>query len=157
MPGPNNTRNERLLERAREASLKAYAPYSGIRVGATALAASGGTYTGCNVENASSGLTVCAERAAIQNAVSAGEREIVAVAVFSPDIKSITPCGACRQVMAEFATRAPPGLLIIVEGKKGTETIPLRRLLPRAFSTRSIQLPAAGCRLPGRPPQRSSH
>jgi len=130
----------RLFDRARKASSKAYAPYSKIRVGAAALAASKKTYTGCNVENASSGLTVCAERTAIQKAVSAGEREIVAVAVFSPDMKCITPCGACRQVMAEFC--GPDGLLVILEGKEGTETVPLERLLPRAFSARSTRLPA---------------
>lgn len=126
-----------LLDKAKKASTNAYAPYSGIRVGAAAIAASGNVHTGCNIENASIGLTVCAERVAIQNAVSAGERKIVAVAVFSPDIKSIMPCGACRQVMAEFGTLASPGLLIIVEGKKGPETIPLVELLPRAFGAKS--------------------
>jgi len=126
-----------LLNQAKKASTKAYAPYSRIRVGAAAIAASGKVYTGCNVENASFGLTVCAERAAIHHAVSAGERKIRAVAVFSPDIRSILPCGACRQVMAEFATRASPGRLIIVERMKGPETIPLAELLPRAFGAKS--------------------
>jgi cytidine deaminase len=127
----------RLLARAREASLMAYAPYSRIRVGAAVLCAGGNVHTGCNVENASYGLTVCAERVAIQNAVSAGERKILAVAVFSPDMRSIMPCGACRQVMAEFGTPASSGLMIIVEGKKGTETIPLAELLPRVFGAKS--------------------
>ncbi|MFH0809054.1 MAG: cytidine deaminase [Pseudomonadota bacterium] len=120
-----------LLHQAKKASMKAYAPYSGIRVGAAAIAASSKVYTGSNVENASFGLTACAERVAIQNAVSAGERKILAVAVFSPDIRSIMPCGACRQVMAEFS--GPDGPLIIVEGKNGIEAIPLEKLLPRAF------------------------
>jgi cytidine deaminase len=133
MPITTSAELIRLLDRARKASLKAYAPYSGIRVGAAALAAGGKVYTGCNVENASSGLTVCAERVAIQNAISAGEKRMAAVAVFSPDMKSITPCGACRQVMAEFETPASPGLLIIIEGKKGIEVMPLGELLPRAF------------------------
>jgi len=120
-----------LLNYAADAAGRAYAPYSKVRVGAAALAASGKVYTGCNVENASSGLTVCAERVAIQNAISAGEKRIVAVAVFSPDIRSISPCGACRQVMAEF--QGPDGLSIIIECKKGAEAISLGELLPRAF------------------------
>jgi cytidine deaminase len=132
---PAGADHKRLLDRARKASLKAYAPYSGIRVGAAVLGAGGKVYAGCNVENASYGLTVCAERAAIQNAVLAGERKITAVAVFSPDIGSIMPCGACRQVMAEFS--GPDGLLVILEGKKGTETMPLGKILPRAFCAKS--------------------
>jgi cytidine deaminase len=154
MPRNASADLQRLLDRARKASLKAYAPYSGIRVGAAALVSSGKVYPGCNVENASLGLTSCAERVAIQNAVAAGERQILAVAVFSPDMKSIAPCGACRQVMAEFS--GPDGLLVILEGKKGAESIPLEKLLPRAFCARNARLPAPGCRLPGRPPGRSS-
>jgi cytidine deaminase len=128
-----------LLDDAADAAGRAYAPYSKVRVGAAALAVSGKVYTGCNVENASSGLTVCAERTAVQNAVSAGEREIVAVAVFSPDISCITPCGACRQVMAEFATRASPGLLVIVERGAGCETMRLGELLPRPFVSSGVR------------------
>ena len=121
----------RLLDTARKASQKAYAPYSNIRVGAAALSTSGKIFTGCNVENASLGLTCCAERVAVQNAVAAGERELVALAVYSPDIKRITPCGACRQVMAEFAD--PRGLLIIIDGEKGAEPVSLGSLLPAEF------------------------
>ena len=135
MPIPTSADLRRLLARARKASLKAYAPYSGIRVGAAARAAGGKVYTGCNVENSSSGLTVCAERVAVQNAVSAGEEKIVAVAVFSPDMSSITPCGACRQVMAEFAGPAKPGLLVIMQGKNGPKTVPLPDLLPEEFNS----------------------
>ena len=122
-----------LIALAMKARQKAYAPYSHYLVGAALLTSSGQVYTGANVENASYGLTNCAERVAIQSAVSAGEKRISAVAVFSPDIKGITPCGACRQVMAEFSTPASPGLLIIIEGKRGLETLPLAKLLPRAF------------------------
>ena len=127
---------ELLVTAARRAANNAHAPYSGIRVGAAALTRNDRVFVGCNVENASLGLTNCAERVAVQNAVAAGEKRIVAVAVSSPDIKGITPCGACRQVMAEFATPGSPGLLIIVEGKKGTEAIPLGKLLPRAFGAK---------------------
>jgi len=129
----SNDVRELLMTAARRAANCAHAPYSGVRVGAAVLTGNDRLFVGCNVENASYGLTTCAERVAIQNAVAAGEKTIAAVAVFSPDIKCITPCGACRQVMAEFSSPASPGPLIIVEGKKGTETIPLGKLLPRAF------------------------
>jgi cytidine deaminase len=122
---------ELLMTAARRAANNAYAPYSCVRVGAAVLTGSDRVFVGCNVENASHGLTTCAERVAIQNAVAAGEKGMTAVAVFSPDIKCITPCGACRQVMAEFSPDA--GLSVLLEGKKGTEAIPLGKLLPRAF------------------------
>jgi cytidine deaminase len=141
MPIPASADLKRLLDRARKASLNAYAPCSGIRVGAAAKAASGKVYTGCNVENASLGLTICAERVAIQNAVAAGERQIVAVAVFSPDMKSITPCGACRQVMTEFAPPARPGLMVIMEGKNGPRAVALSRLMPEKFLHQRICSP----------------
>ena len=127
---------ELLMTAARRAASSAYAPYSGIRVGAAVLTQNDRVFVGCNIENASYGLTNCAERVAVQNAVAAGEKRIVAVAVISPDIKGITPCGACRQVMAEFATPGSPGLLVIVDGPKGTEAIPLGKLLPRAFGAK---------------------
>jgi len=122
----------RLLAEARKASRRAYAPYSNVRVGAAVLAASGKLFCGCNVENASYGLTGCAERVAIQSAVAAGEKKIVAVAVFSPDIKGITPCGACRQVMAEF--QQPKGdIQVIIDSERGPKALPLSKLLPDEF------------------------
>jgi len=123
-----------LMTAARRAAGNAHSPCSGIRVGAAVLTGHERVFVGCNVENASLGLTTCAERVAIQSAVAAGEKELVAVAVFSPEIEGITPCGACRQVMAEFRAPAPPGLLVLVQGKRGTEAIPLSKLLPRAFT-----------------------
>lgn len=122
---------ELLMTAARRAASSAYAPYSGVRVGAAVLTGNDRVFVGCNVENASLGLTCCAERVAIQCAVAAGERQVVAVAVFSPDIDRITPCGACRQVMAEFS--APGGLSIILGGKGGPRTVPLKKLLPAEF------------------------
>ena len=91
-----------LLKKAEEASKNAYAPYSDFQVGACVLAKSGKTYIGCNMENASYGLTVCAERNALSNAIVNGEKEILAIAIFSPKMKNCLPCGACRQVIFEF-------------------------------------------------------
>ncbi len=97
-----------LEERAYKVSERAYAPYSRFRVGAALRSASGGIYTGCNVENSSYGLTMCAERNAIAAAVSAeGAHMIIEkVVVVSPDASSCSPCGACRQVLAELAPKA---------------------------------------------------
>src|SRR5471030_2539074 len=89
----------RLEQAARRAAGAAYAPYSKFRVGAAVLTGSGKIFTGCNVENASYGLCNCAERTAIFSAVTAGERKIKAVAIYTPTATPITPCGACRQVI----------------------------------------------------------
>ncbi len=91
-----------LMNKAKEASEMSYSPFSRFAVGAGVLAKSGKIYTGCNVENSSFGMTICAERCAIFKAVSEGEREILAVAIYSPNADSCYPCGACRQVMQEF-------------------------------------------------------
>lgn len=91
-----------LMDRAKEASKTSYSPFSRFAVGAAVLCASGKIYEGCNVENSSFGLTICAERCAIFKAVSEGEREILAVAIYSPNSDNCYPCGACRQVMYEF-------------------------------------------------------
>ena len=85
-----------------DASSTSYSPFSRFAVGAAVLASSGKIYEGCNVENSSFGLTICAERCAIFKAVSEGEREILAVAIYSPNSDNCYPCGACRQVMYEF-------------------------------------------------------
>ncbi|MDR2517908.1 MAG: cytidine deaminase [Spirochaetaceae bacterium] len=92
-----------LFERAKRAALSAYAPYSRFRVGAALLAESGAIYTGCNVENRSYGLTICAERNALALAVGSGERSFAAIAVAALDSDvPVGPCGACRQVLSEF-------------------------------------------------------
>lgn len=144
---PRNARIRRLLPhaavvrlaRAAEAARrKAYAPYSRFRVGAAALADDGSVYSGANVENASYGLTVCAERVAVQSAVAAGRRRVVAVAVAGP--AGVSPCGACRQVMDEFGVET----VIIVSGNRSPSVIPLRDLLPLPFARKSVRAPHAG-------------
>ncbi|HOA30246.1 MAG TPA: cytidine deaminase, partial [Candidatus Cloacimonadota bacterium] len=96
-----------LLLLARKAADEAYAPYSGFHVGSAVKCADGSIYTGCNVENASFSLTICAERNAIFKAVSEGKRDFVAIAIYVDSDKSFPPCGACRQVISEFAPRIP--------------------------------------------------
>jgi cytidine deaminase len=88
-----------LAKKVRE---NAYAPYSGFKVGAALFSESGKIYVGCNVENASYGLTICAERAAIYNAISKGERAFKAIVICADETNPVPPCGACLQVMAEF-------------------------------------------------------
>ncbi len=118
-----------LLDAAKKASLNSYSPYSKIRVGA-AVFGCGRIFTGVNVENASYGLTMCAERVAIFKAVSEGCREIEGVAIYSPDVFPI-PCGACLQVMAEFCSG---DCRIIISSEDRVEETTLDALLPRRFS-----------------------
>lgn len=130
----SQARVDRLVARARDVRAHAYAPASGFRVGAAVLAKSGRIYAGCNVENASYGLTICAERAAVCAMVAAGERELVAVAVATDLAEPARPCGACRQVLAEFA----PGrgdLVVVLAGRgRVLRRTTLAALLPEAFT-----------------------
>ena len=96
-----------LTESAIAARKQAYAPYSKFAVGAALRTRSGRIFCGCNVENLSFGLTICAERAAVFAAVAAGEREFEAIAIVADSVQPVTPCGACRQVLAEFAPALP--------------------------------------------------
>lgn len=120
----------RLVAAAVEARGRAYAPYSGFPVGAALLSKGGRVFTGCNVENASYGLTVCAERVALFRAVSEGVREFQAIAIACGDAPC-SPCGACRQVLYEFA----PNLTVILADGEGRrwETVQLSALLPKSF------------------------
>ena len=109
----------------------AYAPYSRYKVGAALLTTGGRLFTGANIENASYGMTICAERVAVFSAVMAGERQFEALAVTSSGRKEVTPCGACLQVLAEFA----PGIRVITSDAQGElNEYTLKDLLPRAFS-----------------------
>ena len=110
-----DTKNE-LLAAAMQARAKAYAPYSDFHVGAAVLGADGTVYSGCNVENASFGLTCCAERNAIFAMVAAGGREIREILVIGESEEFLPPCGACRQVIAEFA---PPSAVVHMCGRDG--------------------------------------
>ena len=111
-----------LVEKSCKALDNAYCPYSKFKVGAAVLAASGKVYTGSNVENASYGLTMCAERSAIYAASSAGEREIVALFLCSPRRTPIMPCGACLQVLSEFVPKKKKDILIIRVCRSSTRT-----------------------------------
>ena len=119
--------NSELLEQARAARLQAYAPFSSFPVGAALLTRSGRLFAGCNIENISFGLTICAERVAVFSAVAAGEREFEAMAIVAESNSPLVPCGACRQVLAEFA----PGLRIITAQPQGAGVeFDLGELLP---------------------------
>ena len=123
--------HESLQQAARNVRQRAHAPYSKFQVGAAVLTASGEVFAGCNVENASYGLTICAERVAVGSAVAAGHKEIVAVAVATSGGHS--PCGACRQVLSEFGP-AMEVILIDVDDPAKTRTTTLAALLPEQFS-----------------------
>jgi len=129
-----------LLQLAAEAAKKAYAPYSHYPVGAALLTADGQVFTGCNVENASYGLTLCAERAAICAMVSGGRPKILKVAIVGGTARQPAwPCGACRQVLAEFCDPATP---ILVAGRGRINrwlTRPLGELLPESFRLKKRQ------------------
>lgn len=133
-------RNE-LMSRARAAAEHAYVPYSEFPVGAAALASDGSIYTGCNIENASYGLTICAERTAVSSAISAGRREIIAVAVSAPKVLRTTPCGACRQFLDEFRPDTVDMLIVLDDGDRG-ESVWLNELLPHAFGSRNLDAAA---------------
>ena len=126
---------EQLIQSAIDAMGRAYAPYSGYKVGAALLCADGTVYQGCNIENASFTPTICAERSAIFEAVFGGHRDFVAIAVCGGKDGKITgafpPCGVCRQVMREFC---PDDFTVYLVGADGTyETVRLDGLLPHSF------------------------
>lgn len=118
-----------LVAAAKTARLNAYAPYSEFLVGAALLTENGEIFTGCNVENISFGLTLCAERVALSSAVAAGHKTFHMIAIVADTASPISPCGACRQVLAEFT----PGLKVVLATLKGDiERFSLEELLPRA-------------------------
>lgn len=128
---------QRLLEAAREASARAYCPYSKFPVGAAVLSGGGNIYAGCNVENASYGLTICAERNAVFQLVASGESPILvrAVLVHTPTSTPTAPCGACRQVLNEFGPSCD--VLCVCDGPDEL-LLKLDQLLPTAFGPRNL-------------------
>jgi cytidine deaminase len=128
-----------LIAAAREARARAYAPYSKFQVGTALRTKSGKVFTGCNIENASYGLTNCAERVAVQTAVAAGEREFELLVIATPD--GSPPCGACRQVLAEFAPELP--MLLVADDPANVVEANLRELFPGRFTLTSPTSPSA--------------
>jgi homotetrameric cytidine deaminase len=126
--------DETLLALAREAMKRSYSPYSNYPVGAALLCADGRIFQGCNIENASFGLTNCAERTAMFKAVSEGAMEFTAIAIASK-VSAPWPCGACRQVLNEFA----PGIRVLVTWDGGSDEMNLRDLLPHGFGPKSLE------------------
>lgn len=128
----------RLVEAAQQARERSYSPYSQFKVGAAVLTSTGEIFTGTNIENASYGLTVCAERNAIFAAVGAGHRRLKALALITqkiPGVKFGAPCGACRQVMSEFMPPSAPVYIAVLDGKKRTiYTKKLSEIIPFAFT-----------------------
>ena len=122
-----------LLQKALEARENAYTPFSRFAVGAAILGKSGNIYTGCNIENSSYGLTICAERVALFKGVSEGEKTFKAIAIVADTEQPTPPCGACLQVLSEFQT----DLIVIMAALKGTRKIKkLSELLPEPFRVR---------------------
>jgi len=126
---------QELIAEAEKARKNAYAPYSNFAVGAAVETESGDIYIGCNVESASYGLTVCAERVAIWKGISRGEKRFSRIAVVVDTEELTPPCGVCRQIIWEFCGDVPV-ILANLEGK--TETIMMSKLLPRAFDSKFL-------------------
>lgn len=133
---PDRQDISRLLTAAREARKHAHAPYSGFRVGAAVLTTSGQIISGCNVENSSYGLTICAERVALFSAIAAGERSFAAIAVATASDALIPPCGACRQVISDLAGNVP---VYLINAKGRRQSMDLKSLLPKAFGPRHLK------------------
>jgi len=125
-----------LAQRAIRALANSYSPYSRLRVGAALRAIDGRIFTGCNVENASFGLTSCAERTALVKAVSEGAREFDVLAVATDGDRPSMPCGACRQMLSEFA---PSLRILIASSNAATRELSLRDLLPHAFGPSDVR------------------
>lgn len=125
-----------LIQAAREAKKYAHAPYSKFRVGAALLTKDGHVHTGCNVENSSYGLTICAERTAIFKAISEGEKNFRAIAVVADETGFTPPCGACRQVLWDLAGNID---FIMVNAKGRTQVKKLKQLLPYAFDKKHLE------------------
>jgi len=121
-----------LMDKAIEVSKNAYCPYSKFPVGACVLTENDKIYTGCNFENSSFGLTICAERNAIGSAVADGETKVKAVAIYSPNMEDCYPCGACRQVLHEF--KSETGMDVVTLRGDEISVCSIEELLPKGFN-----------------------
>lgn len=121
---------EELIRLAKKAHQNAYAPYSKFKVGAVLLTKAGNIYSGCNVENASYGLSICAERVAMSNAITNGEKEFENLVVYTDRKEFFLPCGACRQFISEFTDELK---IIIVNGRDKIKITNIKELLPEKF------------------------
>ena len=128
--------SESLIEAAKRARLQSVAPFSNFLVGAAVKAGSGKIYTGCNIESASYGLTVCAERVAIWKGLSEGERQFTEMAVVADTENLTPPCGTCRQIIWEFARNST---IVFANLNGQTEAFHIAELLPRAFDARFLK------------------
>lgn len=124
---------EKLMQKAKDTAKNAYCPYSKFPVGACVMTDDGSIYTGCNFENSSFGMTICAERNAIGSAIAEGKRKIKAVAIYSPVQDNCVPCGACRQVIHEFCDNDEDVDIILQNGNE-LKIFTLAQLLPESFS-----------------------
>ena len=124
---------EDLMTKAKDVSQNAYAPYSKFQVGACLLTTDGNIYTGCNFENSSYGLSICAERNAVGSAIANGEKRFKAIAIYSPNQDHCVPCGACRQVLHEFCDKDDE-LDVILQKNGELKIYTLKHLLPESFS-----------------------
>ena len=129
---PSQSERDRLIQTATQAMDNAYAPYSQFKVGAAVLTSTGEIFAGCNVENASYGLSMCAERNAIANAIISNGKDTIikAIAVTNSQNVSCSPCGACRQVIWEFGQDAQ----VIFQASQGWQTSTIKDLLPEGFT-----------------------
>jgi cytidine deaminase len=134
---PTASEWDALVIAAVNARSHAYAPYSRFDVGAAVLAESGRMFAGCNVENASFGATLCAERTAVCTAVSAGERRLIACVIVTAGPEPASPCGMCRQVLAEFSDRMV--VMLVSASNDARELVSLADLLPRAFVKSALE------------------
>lgn len=132
---PDHPIVQQMRKAASVASENAYCPYSNFRVGAAVLTDDGEIFAGCNVENASLGLTICAERNAVFQAVAKGHHKIRAVTIFTQAVRPTPPCGACRQVINEFG---PDAEIFTFTDEGKAVRVSLKELLPDAFGPRSI-------------------
>ena len=135
MKGAHDLDPQTVMDAAREASERAYAPYSSFHVGAAILTEGGALHAGCNVENASYGLSICAERNAATTMVCSDphDRDVRLIALFSPDASPCFPCGACRQVLREFGCKE-----VVVEDESGLRRYPFEEILPHSFGPEDL-------------------